>query len=502
MARWYNKVVGEMSKLRNSIMARFGIVTGTIGATYKLDSSRVDYKMARSLYYNEDDNYKLGAGFAKPIVNIKSAFIGVPDFNIGDKEAKEILDAFTKANRSKMQDTHRNALREGDCFVWITREEEKDKSLYPELSTVLKYNILPPEMVKKINRDPLTNEPIEYVLESETEWEDDKGYKKKAKIIQTISRGLRVIEVDGDEVPPGVEPGKHTTPWDFIPIIHFKNEDDETAAFGKSELEPIEPFLKAYHDVTLHAIKGSKMHSTPRLKLKLKDVKAFLANNFGITDPAKYFKDGNTIDLDGQEMLILTSEDDAEFIEARSATGDAKGLLQLLFYCIVDASEIPEFIFGVHTPSSLSSVKEQMPIMMRSIERKRDQFTSSWQQLARMVLAMTAQSENKSFSTFANDLVWEKIDPRDGKEIAEELKITVEALTVALNNNIISHEAAVSYLAKLVETMNEYETEDPEIEGEKDRIALTKLERSRLGDETFLEKQLSKIKQSLDKKAV
>lgn len=502
MANWLNKAVGEMSKLRDNFLGKIGISIGSPGTTYKLDSSRVDAKRARELYYNTDDDYKLGAGFAKPIINIKAAFIGIPEFNIGDKEAKEVLDSFIQTNRSKMQNTHRNALREGDCLVWLTREEENDKSLYPELTTVLKYNILPPEMVKEIKRNPLTNEPIEYVLEFETEWADEKGDIKRAKVIQKISRGLRIIEVDGDDIPPGIEVGEHTTPWDFIPIIHFKNEDDETAAFGKSELEPIEPFLKAYHDVTLHAMQGSKMHSTPRLKLKLNDVKAFLSNNFGITDPTKHFKDGGKVDLNGHEMLILTSEDDAGFVEARSATGDAKALLQLLFYCIVDASEIPEFIFGVHTPSSLSSVKEQMPIMMRSIERKRDQFSSSWQRLGRMVLAMTAQSENKAFSTFSNELVWETIDPRDSKEIAEELKITVEALTIALNNHMISHEAAVRYLTKLVETMNDYESDDPEIEGEKDRIARTKLERLRLGDSKFMEKELEQINKALERKAV
>lgn len=498
MANWWKRAVGEMSRLRQAV---FGMIGGSFGSSYKLDSSRVDAELARTLYYNTNDDYKLGAGFAKPIINIKSAFIGVPEFSSEDKGAKELLDNFRKDNRSKMQNTHRNALREGDCFVWITREDEHEKSLYPELTTVLKYNIIPPEMVKEIIRDPITNEPIEYILESVSEWQNEKGEKKKATITQRIKPGSRYIEIDGDK-PPSIEPGEHLTPWDFIPIVHFKNEDDETAEYGKSDLEVIEPFLKAYHDVMLHAMKGSKMHSTPRLKLKLKDVKAFLANNFGITDPVKFAQEGGTIDLDGHELLILSADDEAEFIEARSATGDAKELLQLLFYCIVDASEIPEFIFGVHTPSSLSSVKEQMPIMMRSIERKRDQFTSSWQRLARIVLAMTAQSENKSFSTFANDLVWETIDPRDGKEIADELKTVVEALTVAINNNLISHEAAVRYLARLVETMNEYESDDPEIEGEKDRIALTKLEKLRLGDDVFLEKQLGQIKEKLSKKAV
>ena len=144
--------------------------------------------------------------------------------------------------------------------------------------------------------------------------------------------------------------------------------------YGQSDIEPIAPYVKAYHDVMLHALKGSKMHSTPKLKLKLKNVTEFLANNFGIEDPVKFAKEGGTINLDGHEILFFTEGEDAEFIEAKSATGDAKDLLKLIFYCIVDISETPEFIFGVHTPSALASVKEQMPIMVNKVKRKREQF--------------------------------------------------------------------------------------------------------------------------------
>lgn len=490
MAKWWGKITGEMSNLRQWA---YGLVGGLVTAPYKLDSSRVDYKRARELYYNTNDDYKLGAGFAKPSINIKAAFMGIPDFNIEDKEAKEVLEHFVKQNRSKMQNTHRNALREADCFVWITREKERDRSLYPETETVLKYNIVPPESIKQIIRDPVTQEPMEYVIESLAEWESERGDRRKAKVTQRIRAGSRKVEVEGD-VPPGIEIGEFATPWDFIPIVHFKNEADEDAEFGKSDLEVIEPFLKAYHDVFMHAIKGSKMHSTPRLKLKLKDVKGFLSNNFGVTDPAKFAKQGGTIDLDGHELLLLADEEEAEFVEARSSTGDAKGLLQMLFYCIVDASEIPEFIFGVHTPSSQASVKEQMPIMVKAIGRKRDQMAGSWQRLARIVLAMTSQSENKSYSTYATDLTWETIDPRDSTEVAEELKTVIEAIIMALNNDIMSHEAAVQYVSRLVDTMNEYESEDPDVENEKDRIAKSKLDRERLSDTEFLKKQLEQIK--------
>ena len=106
--------------------------------------------------------------------------------------------------------------------------------------------------------------------------------------------------------------------------------------YGQSDIEPIEPYVKAYHDVMLHALKGSKMHSTPKLKLTLKDVPRFLKNNFGVEDPVEFAKEGGTINLDGHEILFFTEGENAEFIEVKSATGDAKGLLKLLFYWVIN----------------------------------------------------------------------------------------------------------------------------------------------------------------------
>ncbi|NSW90226.1 MAG: phage portal protein [Firmicutes bacterium] len=474
----------------------FGIKTGTYMNAYKLDSSRVDYAKARALYDNTDDNYKLGAGFAKPVINTTVGFMGVPRFKSKDEDAQEILDDFFSDNVSKMQRTHRNALRDGDCFVWITREEHEDAALYPESKVRLKFNIIPPEQVTHIIRNPLTNNVREYVLQSAHTWLDESENQKRATVVQRITAQKRIIRVIGD-VPPDITVGEEVNPWGFIPIVHFKNEGDETKEFGQSDLEPIEPFMKAYHDVLLHAIQGSKMHSTPRLKFKIKNLAAFLANNFGITDPQKFAAEGGTISLDGHEFFLFQDDEDANFIEVKSATGDAAALLKLLFYCIVDTSETPEFAFGVHTPSSLSSVKEQMPILVRRIARKREHFTESWQRLARIVLAMTAQAEAKKFSTYATVLEWDEVDPRDEKDVAEVLERVTKALDTALQGGFISLEAATEFLAQYITTMNDYISDDPEIPGERERIMKTRLMRMRLEDGQFLESQKEEIDKEL-----
>ena len=257
IVKWLKKAVGELSKIRSLTS------TSGIGNKYALDSSRVDYILARSLYENTEDTYKLGAGFCKPIVNAKVGFMGVPSFMAKDEAAQEVLDDFFSSNTSQMGGTNKKALLEGDCFVWITREET-DAILYPETKTRLVYNIIPNEEVVHILRNPVNKSVEGYVLKSNHEWLDESGTKKKTTVMQKITANQRLITLEGDAVPGmSAEPIEEINPWGFIPIVHFKNEADETRLFGRSELEPIEPFLKAYHDVMLHALQGSKMHSTP-----------------------------------------------------------------------------------------------------------------------------------------------------------------------------------------------------------------------------------------------
>jgi hypothetical protein len=468
--QWFKKrISGEMMR-----------VSGTTFTTYTLDSSKVDYRLARELYQNKNKKYELGSAFVKPVINSTVGFMGVPHFTIEDEEAQELLNDFVLENTSKMIRTHSNALKLGDCYVWITREK-RNNPLYPEKKERLIYNIIPPEEVKDIILDPITREPIAYILESKHEWTGIDGSRKTVTIKQHITADERRIEIAGDK-PEGIEPGTFPNTWGFIPIIHFKNEPDETMKYGQSDIEPIEPYIKAYHDAMLHALKGSKMHSTPKLKLKLKDVAAFLANNFGVEDPAKFAKEGGTINLDGHEILFLTEDENAEFIEVKSSTGDAKVLLKMLFYCIVDITETPEFVFGVHTPSALASVKEQMPIMVNKIRRKREQFAEQWQLLARMVLAMSSQVRGYKFSDYTVSLGWDEVDPRDDKAMSETLKNITSALDIALNSNMISEESAVNFLSKFIDTMGDYLSDDPEVAGEREKIMRTRRLRNRFRD--------------------
>lgn len=490
---FWGKVMGEISALASKAVEGRFFSTGSAVETYTLNSRKVDYKLARSLYDNEHEEYKLGAGFAAPIINTKVGFMGVPTFVSADDEAQADLESFVRKNRSKITDTLLQSLRDGDAYVWITVEETHDKELYPEAPTRLRYNVIPPERVQ-IMLHPITSDVMVYKITTPMDWEDEGGNQKKCTITQFVDAHKVVTHIDGD-TPPDIEPGEEATELGFIPIVHFKNKG-QSYKYGQSELEPIEPFLKAYHDVMLHAMQGSKMHSTPKLKIKTESVEAFLENNLSDQE-LKDLQEGRraSVSLDGKELLILEGEDDASFIEVTSAIGDATTLLKFLFYCIVDTSETPEFVFGVHTPSSQASVTEQMPVLVRTIEAKRDHFNDAFDRLARIVLALSSNAQNKAYETYETQITWDKIDPRNANQISEELLNTVNALSVGLSAQIISDKSAIDYLAQRIDTMLPYEVEGGE--GEKERIQKYTMNKYRMPDSDDLQKELERLKKEL-----
>lgn len=495
--RWLDRAQGEISKLR--IGSWFFNVRNMYSAPYSLHiEGHVDYRRARDLYYNRDDAYKLGAGFAKPIVNTLAGFMGTPKFQCEDDAAQEALEGFCDGLTSTMQRVHQKNLVDGECFLRLVNLPA-DTTLYPENRTQTRLSavIIPPEQIPTggIEYDPVTHEYTAVTILTKNKWVDENGDLQEYRYRQRITKTEVVTTIDG-KAPEGIESKQEPNTWGFIPIVHFRNEPDETELHGYSELEPIEPFLKAYNDVMIHAISGSKMHSTPKVAFKLNDVKAFLQNNF--PNAARDLQQGKpaTIDMNGKDLFLLKSDEDAGFIECASAIGDTSTLLQFIFYCIIDTSEVPEFAFGVHISSSQASTKEQSPILCRRIDRKREQVESSWQMFARMALAMLSATSGSRFASFAADVVWDAVMDKDEQADAQTLYSVTQALTMAKGSNILSSESAVNYLARYIDTMSEWEGSDGQ-PGEKEKIADSRMLDQPIEEAYPQSKQIDEIDKAL-----
>lgn len=470
MPRWniFKKVTGEISALRNWVPYFY-----TYMAPYKLDSSRVDYRLARALYNNTDDRYKLGAGFARPVVNTTAGFMGVPHFTHANPEADNDLESVMSKWAGKLLRINRNVLRDGDVFARIDRVPTK----FDPRQQVFDLRLIPPEWITPIP-DPLTGSYQELIIRYPvTVMDKDGRVVNDYTVTETLTQTARTIEYDSRAPAELIAKNKtEPNPWGFIPVVHFKNEAEETQLYGSSDLEAIEPFMKVYHDTMLFAAQGSKLFSRPKAKFKLKDVGKFLQDNFSEEEI-----NAGKLKFADKEIFLMQDGDDAGFITADSGLNGITTLLEFIFYCIVDVSETPEFAFGTAVASSKASVSEQMVPLARKIRRKRGMFEEYYSELASMYLAMWSKIENKRLDTFDVDIGWEEISPKDDSAVANTIKTLVDGLSTAIESGLMSIDAAAEFLREFVPSMLPWADPDAD-DDERRRVAKSMIFRRRVED--------------------
>jgi len=473
LARVAAGVVGEISVLRDSRVMAWG---RQFWVPYTLNSTRVNYTLARALYANTEDGYKLGAGFAKPIVNTTAGFMGAPSFTHADPEADQALEAQFRRWTGRLLQANRNALRDGDVFARIVRVPDK----FDRGREVFDLMLVPPEWVAPV-RDPLTGGWQEVVITSPMRIVDADGREQAAYTVkETLRADSREIEYDG-RAPADLraQNSKQDNPWGFIPLVHVRNEAEEHLVYGCSDLEPVEPFLKAYHDIMLMSAQGAKLFARPKVKFALKNVATFLSDNF----PAEETR-GGKLKFADKELFLMREGEDVSFITADSGLAGITTLLKFLFFCIVDVSETPEFAFGTAVASSKASVSEQMIPLERKIQRKRGLFEDPYGELASIYLAMRAQVENQPLDTYQVDVDWDELSPKNDAEVATTIKTLVEGLVTGVESGLVSLDAAAESLRQYMPSMLSWLDKDAE-DDEQRRVArgLILLQRLKDGQE-------------------
>jgi hypothetical protein len=415
------------------------------------DTSRVDYGRARKLYRNTIPQYKLGAHFARPIINFTAGYIGVPHFKSKAEvpEADEALDEFDQKFVSMFLTVNRNMLRDGDVFLRLDYVDDRFSKL-KRFDLRLEH----PEWCTPV-LDPITGEWDALVITHPVYPTNrpDSNVQPSYVISETLTNETYLLKAD-ERAPaeirqryPGVEV---PNPWGFIPVVHYKNEPEENQLFGVSDLEPLEPLLRAYHDTMMVGNQGIRLFAKPKVKFTLKDVNRFLADNFADWKP------GQPVNFQGHEIFLLTEGEDANYITAEPGTSGVGTLLEYLFYCIVQSAQIPEFVLGTAVASSRASVDTQMGPFVKTIERKRMMSTDPYVETHEMFLAMAAKApgfDMPALLTYEVEPTWPEIAAKDEAAVAQTILTLFQAFQVGTSSGLVSMDAANEFLRDFVPTI-------------------------------------------------
>lgn len=422
-------------------------------ADYHLDSSTVDVRLARSLYNNTEPRYKLGAGFSRAAINVPVGFMGVPILRVqrssntstATDSAQDEIDRMLPQWAGQIRAVHKAVLLDGEALVRIRPANRSPaySGLFSSKDKDIEIGYEPSESFEVLHMDEDIG-AIEGVRVKHLFYVQEGGQTVERALWETVTADQITLEYESNWKPKRTFPN----PLGWVPAVYISNESARHELRGRSELEALEPYMKFYHDVMLHAGAASKLHSTAKLILRVQDVNKFLENNFTeaeVTNGVLTFKDKDVLFFEtGAPEIGITGStayaEGADIIQARAPLGDTNTLLEYIFLNIVDASEVPEWAFGGAIASSKASVSEQSAPLVHKIHRKRSLFENSWIMAARMALTMLGQTGVQLSAE------WDDLATKDTKAESEALKARVEAL-VALNDaETISKQSIVEEL--------------------------------------------------------
>lgn len=433
-------------------------------------STQVNYEYTRELYRNEG-SYCLGSGFAKPIVDLQVAFVGIPIANTENERTNDFLnECLQNYWIDEIQQILRDSIRDSKVVVRLRRPDIFDPLMTIDESEHGALELIPPERVqiernvrnKNIIERAVVDHRMLFVIDAGDPASGRDPTTEEHEIQEIITRdGYRFYDRTDNRWL--TELASRNT-WNFVPLLEIYNEWDASLQGGQSDLETPLPFMKAFHDVLSQGLQAHRYHSTPKVIMNLADVAPFIKNNFpeAVDPETGDIRPHAEISWRGREILFLQTGDDMKFLEAKSVLGDTRSLLEFLIDCICVAAQTPEWAFmRVEGGTANSDRNAQTVPFLKKIDRKRRNFTKPVQELLKMILV-------------ANDLIpvraelsWEMARADDLVVYTQAFQQLVMGLEVAVSRGEISDETYQRMIKQFLPAMKS--TRQESIDAEKNK---------------------------------
>lgn len=312
------------------------------------DRTRPDYAFWSRLYHNQMPEYNYGAIFAKPLVEILSAWVIGRGFSVKSKNerVKEVLNDFAKRQRYTIRRAVRSAFSLGDGYLVLN----SDTSLTPVQPDVMwiiteKYNpyVVETYVIKANFGDRIV---------------EDHYYRNYRRVQSSIVSGP---PRDGGALNiRAEEPILYANLTDDFRVVHFAHNQAENELYGRPMYDGLlEPFFKT-NGLLTKSIDGVEVmgHPIPVME-NLEDPE--LARRLNATRIEPYTDaDGNQrqryiFDFAERQLLFLPKGGTMKFASPAAMAAESLSLLDHLTERVFMHCNIPLWAAGL---SSKKSTKE------------------------------------------------------------------------------------------------------------------------------------------------
>lgn len=386
---------------------------------------RPDYAFWRRAFYAQAAGLDLSGLFIRPLVSKICAWtLGrAPNWKMDSGPAAEALTTWWGEHHAEILEGWRSSLKQGDAFLVVNAD--------------LSLTLLMPDTVEPIVADDdyrnVIGWKVTQVLQHPTRAAD------RMTIVDEyfISHRIHTVSLNGAAAPAILYPNLIGR----LPIIHIPNSPADGETFGHAEAEAMVRILQRYGEVLDAALDGNIRQGRPTPVISFeteKDMTKFWAM-YGRTETIVK-QDGTTettdpiLDVDLNAIVTLSAATfDYKF--PGSFSQDTERLLGLLFYLILEHTELPEFVFGNAIASSKASADTQMPIFIKYVEMRRGQMAAWLVELAEVVLAYLSVI-TPGLSADKPTIQWESLSQQDGR-------LNLDTIIWAYSEGLLDDETAV-----------------------------------------------------------
>ena len=366
------------------------------------DSLQVNSALTKGLYHNTYPGLKLAGGLAFSPIAVPVYFMGYPV--VTQEQLQGQIDELIQSKINDMQQIHTQDHREG--IIWI----------YPKVvAGVLYWEQIPDDTVSDIIRDINTGEVIAIITVEELKITT--GYNKTVNVrrTRTFTATKVIVKYEG-ELPANLRDKTTRNPAGILPIP-FSNNADGDEVRGHSDYERTVPYLKDYHDISL-----ARSQMLAKFKVKMiqdvKNVDDWLANNG--------YDSIDDIDIQTMDLILNLEGEKTSYTFPSSANQTYKDTLSQIFKNIVEASGIPEIVWGLKTTGNHASVTENMAVLLKYVLDKQRQKTEQY------TLLYNASLRLMGYQNADVEISWNELEAMSVKEQAEVFSLWAKGISTLI----------------------------------------------------------------------
>lgn len=402
------------------------------GQAVTFDIGQPDYAFWDRARRGQVEGLELAGLFLRPLASKKAAWVlgTLPEATLNDPRAETKLASWLQRQHTTLLLALEEATALGDYYLVVN----PDLSLTP----------VPPHVVEPLVDERDYSQHVGWRITQTYPHPSEAGRRQTVVDEWRGDERLRIVLQDGEEVSRK----RYPNPLGCAPVVHIANNADGNSRHGHPEGIALLKALSHYDETLLSAHEGHLKQGRPQPVFERMGNADAIENLLALYGKRKQSENPSTgeiehyteIDVTSDDVLLLGGDGTFNFKQPGSFTEDTLNLLQVLFYLMIQHSEIPEFVWGNAISSSHASAQAQLPTFLRWVEKERGRATSWLHQTIEIVLAYWRTTDPARLGdATAVELRWPPLQAAD-----ERLRL--DAIQLALDNDLISTEQALSLL--------------------------------------------------------